>query len=379
MIVFFYCEGGIKLILAITRENEKLIYEVCKENGIEVPQVLTGIESLKRFAIQDARNLNNYKQIIIDINSTKEDVEDIIQAVVAIKSMFNIRIIIVALGYEEGDTLLSKLFNEGIYNFVTAKTYHEQKEEFRECLSKEGCQYKDAIRYRQKVDESKKNKVIVKKEYKKLKQFVNVAVAGTEKHIGVTTQAILITMFMKSLNMNACYICSNEKDEIKNIETLEGVIKKDNMYSYKGIDLYSNSNKVDAIQYGYDFYIYDYGTLNEKTLDNFLSKEVKVVVGGTKAWEQDETFRVLSMLEKIPDINYIFNFSSEGEKAKFKRTLKGIIKNIYFSEYSPEVFSDCVNEDIYHEIFKEYIAEKSNKITVVEKRGIFDFLKRGKR
>lgn len=367
------------MILAITRENEKLIYEVCKENGIEVPQVLTGIESLKRFAIQDARNLNNYKQIIIDINSTKEDVEDIIQAVVAIKSMFNIRIIIVALGYEEGDTLLSKLFNEGIYNFVTAKTYYEQKEQFKECLSKEGCQYKDAIRYRQKVDESKKNKVIVKKEYKKLKQFVNVAVAGTEKHIGVTTQAILITMFMKSLNMNACYICSNEKDEIKNIETLEGVIKKDNMYSYKGIDLYSNSNKVDAIQYGYDFYIYDYGTLNENTLDNFLSKEVKVVVGGTKAWEQDETFRVLSMLEKIPDINYIFNFSSEGEKAKFRRTLKGIIKNIYFSEYSPEVFSDSVNEDIYHEIFKEYIAEKSNKITVVEKRGIFDFLKRGKR
>ena len=36
------------------------------------------------------------------------------------------------------------------------------------------------------------------------------------------------------------------------------------------------------------------GTLNENTLDNFLSKEVQIIVGGTKAWETDDTFRVLS-------------------------------------------------------------------------------------
>lgn len=50
------------MILAITRENEKLIYEVCKENGFEIPQILTGVDSLKRFAIQELKNLNNYKQ-----------------------------------------------------------------------------------------------------------------------------------------------------------------------------------------------------------------------------------------------------------------------------------------------------------------------------
>ena len=367
------------MILAITRENEKLIYEVCKENEFETPQVLTGVDSLKRFAIQELKNLNNYKQIIIDVDSTKESEEEIIQSIVAIKSMYNIRVIVVALGHEEGDRLLSKLFNEGIYNFVNAKTYYEQKEQFRKCLSAEGCQYKDAIRFRQKVEETKKNKVIVKKEYKTLKQFVNIAVAGTEKHIGVTTQAILITMFLKSLNMNACYICSTDKDEIKNIETLEGVTKKDNMYSYRGIDLYSNTNKIDAMQYGYDFYIYDYGTLNENTLDNFLSKEVKIIVGGTKAWETDETFRVLSLLEKIPEVNYIFNFSSDEEKAKFKKTLRGIVKNIFFSEYTSDTFNDNVNTEIYNEIFKDYIAEKSNKIEVIEKNSIFNFLKRGKK
>lgn len=376
--LFFDGKELIKLILAITRDNEKLIYEVCKENGFENPQVLTGVDSLKKFAVQELRNLNNYKQIIIDIASTKETENEIVQAVVAIKSMYNIKIIIVALGFQEGNSLLAKLFNEGIYNFVNASTYFEQKEQFRNCLSNEGCQYKDAVRFRQKLDEGKKNKVIIKKEYKKLKQFVNIAVAGTEKHIGVTTQSILITMFLKSLNMNACYICATDKDEIKNIETLEGVAKKDGFYTYKGIDLYSNDNKIDAMQYGYDFYIYDYGNLNENTLDNFLSKEIKIIVGGTKAWETDETFRVLSMLEKIPDVNYIFNFSSNEEKAKFKRILKQYIKHIYFSEYTTDTFNSNINTDMYHEIFKEYITEKSNKLEIVEKKGLFSFLKRGR-
>lgn len=366
------------MILAITRDNEKLIYEVCKENGFESPQILTGVESLKKFAVQELRNLNNYSQIIIDIASTKETDDEIVQSVVAIKSMYNIRIIIVSLGFQEGNNLLSKLFNEGIYNFVNSSTYFEQKEQFKNCLNGEGCQYKDAIRFRKKVENGKKNKVIIKKEYKKLKQFVNIAVAGTEKHIGVTTQAILITMFLKSLNMNVCYICSNDKDEIKNIETLEDVIKKNGMYSYKGIDLYSNDNKIDAIQYGYDFYIYDYGVLNDNSLENFLSKEVKVIVGGTKSWETDETFRVLSILEKIPEVNYIFNFSSNEEKAKFKRILKDYVKNIYFSEYTTDTFNSSINTETYHEIFKDYIAEKSNKLEVVEKKGLFSFLKRGR-
>lgn len=366
------------MILAITRDNEKIIYEVCKENGLDAPQVITDISSLRKFAIQDAQMLNNYSCIIIDINSTKEQDEDIINAVVGIKAMYNIKIVVLAFGYKEGNVLLSKLFNEGIYNFVTGETYYEQIEQFRKCLSNEGCQYKDAIRYRQKIEETGKNKIIVKKEYKKLKQFVNIAVAGTESHIGVTTQAILITMFLKSLNMNACYICGNNKDEIKNIEKVDGVVKKDNMYSYKGIDLYSNLNKVDAMQYGYDFYVYDYGTLTENNLDNFLSKEVKIVVGGLKPWEQDETFRVLQLVGKVTDVDYIFNFANDEEKVKFKNLLKRYIKNIYYSNLVTDCFKDDVNTDIYHSIFKEYITEKSNKISVIEKKGLFNFLKGGK-
>lgn len=46
----YFLKELMKLILAITRDNEKLIYEVCKENGFDSPQVLTGVDNLKKFA-----------------------------------------------------------------------------------------------------------------------------------------------------------------------------------------------------------------------------------------------------------------------------------------------------------------------------------------
>lgn len=82
--------------------------------------------------------------------------------------------------------------------------------------------------------------------------------------------------------------------------------------------------------------------------------------------ESDDTSKISSLLEKILDVNYIFNFSSNEDKAKFKKMLGRIFKNIYFSEYSPDPFKDNIKK-IYHEIFKEYIEEKSNRITVIEK------------
>lgn len=83
------------------------------------------------------------------------------------------------------------------------------------------------------------------------------------------------------------------------------------------------------------------------------------------------------MLEKIPEVNYIFNYSSNEEKAKFRKILRQYIKHIYFSEFTTDAFNSSINTETYHEIFKDYISEKSNKLEIVEKKGFFSFLKRG--
>lgn len=374
------------MILAITNENEKLITEVCKECGEEQVQIFTGIKNLNRFVVQELRNLNNFKYAIIDITTTKESEEDIVKTIVTIKSMYNIRIIILALGYKQGNTLLSKLFNEGIYNFVIGKDYGTQKDELKDSLTGDGKQYKDAIRFRNEVlDTDKKSKVIIKKEYKKIKQIVNIAVIGTESRIGTTTQALLICAFFNSLNMNACYISNNEKDETSIIQKLVNDKDKqnDNMLNYEGIDMYKKSSNMKAIDFGYDFYIYDYGVLTDDKINDFITKDTKIIVTGSKLWEFEGLFNAINKLEDLSDKYFLVNFTAEDKqketiKYRFPKDDK-YLKAIFFTEYTPNPFVDNVNLDIYHKIFKDYITEKSSKLTVVDeprKNKLYNIFKR---
>ena len=204
------------MILVITKENEKLISEVLQESNINDFQILTSVNNLYNFISTELRSLNNFNELIIDISSITDTENQIIDTIVTLKTIYqSIRITIMAIGYSEGNTLLSKLFSESIFNFVTAKDYLLQKEELVKCLTV-GNTYSDSIRFRynDNTKDVQKGKVIIKKEYTKRIDSVSIGIVGTQSHIGVTTQAILITMFLKSLNMNVCYICSNDKDEI---------------------------------------------------------------------------------------------------------------------------------------------------------------------
>ena len=354
------------MILAITKNNEKLIYDVCKTNGLGLPQIITGIDSLYKFAVQDLKSLSN---------STKEKEDEIVKAVVAIKSMYNVRVIVLALGYKEGNSLLARLFNEGIYNFVNGKDYETQIQQVKQCLLDEGNFYKDAIRFRGEIANYGKDTVVIKREYKTLKQYVSIGIAGTERHIGVTTQCLLIAQFFNSLGMKACYICG--KDEIENLEVDQkrAVRKTDNLLVYVGIDLYSKNSSIEAMNYGYDFYIYDIGVLNDTNMDNFTSKDIKILVGGLKYWEMPKTIPLLTKFENSKELHHIFNFCT----SDIKKEWKDYYNNTYFAEYTPDPFSFDVNTDIYHNIFKDYIAEKSSKLVVVEKKkGLFRKLLGGK-
>ncbi|MEG2235722.1 MAG: hypothetical protein RR144_04715 [Clostridia bacterium] len=368
------------MILAITSQNEKFVTEVCKESELEELQVLTGVKSLNRFAIQELKSLNNFEYIVIDINSTKETEEEIIKAVVAIKSMYNIRIIIMALGYKEGNSLLARLFGEGIYNFVVGNDYEVQKEELIKCLSKDGNQYKDAVRFRAEVLNNKnKDRVIIKKEYKKLKQFVTISIVGTEKHIGATTQALLLCSFFNNLNMKACYINSDLNKDISCFEELGAVKSKDNeMLTYKGIDMYKKASNVDAMNFGYDFYIYDYGVFEKEKIEGVISKDIRIIVSGTKIWEFDGLSNVFTHLEKLKDLKFLFNFTEKEKQKEWLKNMSKFSKGTYFTEYTPDSFATEVNLEIYHKIFKEFITEKSSKLTIIEqpKNSIFSFLRR---
>lgn len=121
--------------------------------------------------------------------------------------------------------------------------------------------------------------------------------------------------------MRACYICG--RDEIENLEVDKDRIakKSDNLLVYRGIDLYSKNSSIEAMNYGYDFYIYDLGVLSEQNIDNFTSKDVKILVGGLKYWEMPQTIPILARFESSLELNHIFNFCSD----EIKKNGKNII------------------------------------------------------
>lgn len=236
------------MIIAITKENESLIKYVCSSLERDV-QVMNGVANIKRFAIQEMKNLNNYSNVIIDLTGVNDSEDNIVDAIVALKSMYNIKIIVIAIGYEYGNSLLSKLFNEGIYNFIITTDIREQEKELIECIEA-GKQYKDAVRFRvNEVVNNSTDKIIVKKEYKKLKQCVSIGIVGTQKHIGVTTQAIAITKFLNDLHMNACYIQANKSEDIETLETFFDLDVKEGFFNYQNIDFYKKEKTVNAMEY----------------------------------------------------------------------------------------------------------------------------------
>jgi sucrose-6-phosphate hydrolase SacC (GH32 family) len=327
------------------------------------------------------KNLNNFTHIVVDISEFKDSEKDILDSIVAIKSMYNIRIIIVAIGYSYGNSLLGKLFGEGIYNFVTAIDLKEQEKELNECVDGEGKQYKDSIRYRlNEIVQNTKDKVVIKKEYKKLKQFVTIAVVGNQSHIGTTTQAIAITKFLNELKLNACYIQANGREDIQTLENTYDVEIKNECIRFNGIDMYAKDKTVNAIDYGYDFYIYDFGTFNNIVdIDNYITKDVKIIVSGSKTWEQENLVEIFKRLSLLKDIHFIFCSTPEKEQKDIMHNMGKFGAKTYFSSYIPNPFEPTLNESIYHKIFKEYILEKSSKMEVISnrKKGIFNFLKRG--
>lgn len=355
------------MILVITKENEKLISEVLRENNIDDYQILTTVSNLYNFTSTELRSLNNFNQLVIDITSINDTENQIIDTIVTLRTMYrDLRITIMAIGYTEGNTLLSRLFSEAIFNFVTAKDYLTQKEEISRCLTV-GNSYSDSIKFRFNDNkDTPKNKVIIKKEYTKRNDNVTIGISGTQAHIGVTTQALLICKFLNSLGVNACYVQANNNKDIEKIAQLNDIPDSKEMISYKGIDMFKNT--IDTKSWGYDFYVYDYGDIENLNVDAFIGNDIKITVSGTKEWDFLNLYKVFDKLDKIKDnLIFIFNFTDKEYEKNILNGLKKFKKNIFFSEYSPDPYSEDKNLNIYHKILKEYIIEKTNQLEIIEK------------
>lgn len=379
-----------KKYIYISKEPQAIIEEYCKEHSINLVMRFINEYNLKKFLETELRNLNGVDYLIIDlqaiINSTSEN--EIVTSIELIRRMYNVRIIIIAEGYKEGNVLLGRIFNLGIYNIVTARNDVMFADEIEKVFSAEGMTFGNAMKY--KINDNmlviNKTTKVVKENIKRAKQTITVGIAGTEKHIGATTVAINIVKYLSELtNVTACYIENNNHNSIyslvedESIQTVYNeVLKK---ITYKGIDLYERpENLADILKFEYEFYVFDFGNFTEMTkeeISSFLTRDLKIIVSGNKAWEINKLIEAFMIIGEDRNSYLMFNFVKNEDRENFKESLGKFWKErTYFSEFVPEPFI-VGNKHFYENVLKDYLLD-SNIEELNEKKGIFNIFKKKK-
>lgn len=371
----------------ISNEINPFIEEVCRENEISLLTRYINEYNLENFLQSELKNLNNIEYLIIDYNAIKNNTKenDIVTALSRIRRMYEIRIIFIMEGAIKGNILLGRLFNLGIYNIVSATNDILFKEELRKTLTEKGMSFANAVKYQldKNIFAINNNTNVIKETFVKVKQVVTVGICSTERHLGATTQAINITKYLSELlNIKVCYIENNNHNSI--IEIYNTVNKEEAIYyeetgkiEYEGIEMFMKSNIGEIMNNNYDFYIFDFGSMNEMNdsdINNFLTKDIKFIVSGTKAWELRYLFEAFEKIGNDKSINFIFNFTEKEKRNFFKDNMGEYKESTFFSDYIENPF--IVGNRIYLEkIFKPFILN-SNLEEISKKNKWLDKLKR---
>ena len=287
-----------------------------------------------------------------------------------IKSIYDFRIIILAVGYDSTSPILGRLFAEGIYNIVTADRLNAQLEEISLCLGA-GMQYKDAIRFRLQINAlSSGSRVVVQKPV--IRQTISVGVCGALPRIGTTKQALHITKFLKESGYSACYIEDNGRGHMDTLKDFFHVdVPGDGHIIYDGIDIYTEVNMAKILERRYDFLVFDSGLYEKAGLQSFMTRDIKIICAGSAPWEAPHLSLVFQSLGDYADIHFIFSFTPKDMEKEIQKQMGRFSKRCWFAGFDPEFIDGITNHAIYKEIFRLYMHDATSG----HKTGLFERIK----
>ena len=156
-------------MVLIISNNNKIIKTIYKYIDIKKCLVESEVVDINKYIDEElmSKNIDFIDKIIIYINILNNNSNEIINAIQRIKVIYDIQIIIIAIGYKVGNEMLSQIFDLGVYDFIVSEDKSYQDEEFRNAIK--GNNYIDSVKF--KVENNIKKKVKIKnKKVKKIKQ-----------------------------------------------------------------------------------------------------------------------------------------------------------------------------------------------------------------
>ena len=127
--------------------TKDLIEDVCKELNITILSQIGEIDFLQ-YIKETKVNFKLIKYIIIDLKSLKGTEENIINSISYFYEVYpNIRIIILASGYDDQNEILTSLYEKGIHNIINSIELEEIKIELKKSLISDGLSKKDSKKF----------------------------------------------------------------------------------------------------------------------------------------------------------------------------------------------------------------------------------------
>lgn len=390
----------------ISNSRPELVNPIADKHYLPIQNI--NANNLNVFVINNSKNLTHATHLIIDLSAINDTHDEIINAVNMLNKLYSqMRIIALADNDKISVELLRRMYDKGVYDIVKdldneleksilkGKSAEEAKEFFveRPNLSDEKNQKEleakilknESIlkeKELQTINQEERQKIVENilpnKDFRKYKPYINVAICGTESHVGTTHNALLITKFLTDIGFKTCYLEANQNQKIF---YLQSFYPQNSNYSVQksllkcfGIDIFSGFSISNVMAYKYDFYIFDLGVLTEEKLTSFMTKDIKIIVSGSKAWELIELRKTMELVSEKNIVYYLLNYFTKGEESKLLNFM-GNLKNLtFFAEYAESPFKGGVNVDIYKKIFEEYlIFEEKKENPITKKKRFFKF------
>ncbi len=269
------------MLLYLTgKDRVNLLDFVENETGL-IPKKMTGKFSLLQFVIRDMRNYAHLKYFVIDRTAVIEDDRGFIEAVHSFHTMFSARVIVICEGCSEEAPFLRQLVMARVTDIVTAVEIRDIQAQILECLSSEGMQ-----RYTTPKEEPKTSEISLKstsavEKYTFSCQNIRIAVAGSQRRMGVTTTAVNLACWIQAHGGTACYLESNQHKHMPYILTLYSNQQEGNHYTLGNVDFYLTNE----LEKTYNFIITDCGELEEPPQTSFKEAELRLLCGSAMPYE----------------------------------------------------------------------------------------------
>ena len=309
----------------IQHNDNGFVQDVLKDNGYDEIETTGEVDRIDRTINPVLKSQADV--VILDLLPLIDEPKEIVEAVQSIqKSRNNKKIIFLAVGKGGKSPVVRELRAVGYVNFVLASTYAEKQKMFDRCLTN----YYET------------NPNLVDKdldENEMVREVHFIAFAGSQSHIGTTTQALQLTGYLIDCGKKACYVELNDHGFPDDLRRADNYVTKTNdCITYAGIPMYSSLTMQDMMKKDYEYFILDMGPLTTDVFESniFFDNRVKrVIVAGIKPDEWVYTKHIKEN-QQLADVEYIISFADE---TSMERVIGTFERPPLFSGYHPDMFS----------------------------------------